>query len=115
MIRTAIIKAGIVTNIVMHDPDAGWTPPDGASLLAADTANIGDRWDGTNFAPPAPTTEQMRAATIAQLSTIDAKSVRPLRAILEAQAAGLAPNAADVDMLADLNAQAAELRAALVT
>lgn len=115
MIRTAIIKNGIVANVIEYDPDGGWMPPDGAVLVVSGTASVGDRWDGGQFTAPPPSAGQINAGIRAQLDQIDARSVRPLRAILEAQIAGIAPETADVAMLADLNAQAAALRAALVT
>ncbi|ARJ66201.1 hypothetical protein WV31_11295 [Magnetospirillum sp. ME-1] len=59
--------------------------------------------------------EEARALIQAELARIDSRSVRPLRAILEAQTAGLSPESADMAMLAELNARAATLRAALVT
>lgn len=46
----------------------------------------------------------------AQLATIDAASSRPLRSILTATQAGADPDQADVDQLADLEAQAETLR-----
>ncbi|EME71380.1 hypothetical protein H261_03188 [Paramagnetospirillum caucaseum] len=54
------------------------------------------------------------AAILAQLAEIDAKSVRPLRAILDTQAAGQTPDPDDVTYLAALKAQADTLRAQLV-
>lgn len=67
--------------------------------------------------PPAPTAEELaviRAAAIrSELTAIDAASARPLRAILAAQAAGQTPAQADVDRLAELEAQAVALRAEL--
>ncbi|WP_051202938.1 hypothetical protein [Desulfovibrio aminophilus] len=67
--------------------------------------------------PPAPTAEELaviRAAAIrSELTAIDAASARPLRAILAAQTAGQTPDQDDVDRLADLEAQALDLRAEL--
>ncbi|CUW37699.1 conserved protein of unknown function [Magnetospirillum sp. XM-1] len=115
MIRTAIIENGIVTNVVMHDSGSDWVAPEGAALVASETASLGDCWDGSQFTAQPPSPEQINAGIRARLAETDARSVRSLRAILEAQAAGTAPEAADVAMLAELNAQAALLRAALVT
>jgi hypothetical protein len=50
---------------------------------------------------------------LARLAEIDAKSVRPLRAILDAQAAGNAPHPLDVAALAALETESAELRSQL--
>jgi hypothetical protein len=52
--------------------------------------------------------EERRAAILAQLTEIDAASVRPLRAIVQEEAIQ-----ADHDKLADLDAEAAELRTEL--
>lgn len=114
MIRTAIIEAGIVTNVVMHDPQGDWTPPDGSILIVSETASVGDNWDGGTFSRPPLAPEQTNAAIRARLAEIDARSVRPLRAILDAQAAGLTPSQADVGYLAELKAQADALRAQLL-
>jgi len=57
---------------------------------------------------------ELNAPLLARLSEIDARSVRPLRAILAAQAAGGAAQPVDLDTLADLAAQAAEVRGQLV-
>ncbi len=55
-----------------------------------------------------------KADTIrAKLMTIDARSMRPARAVALAIAARQAPNAADVQTLADLEQQAIVLRAEL--
>ena len=63
-------------------------------------------------APPEPTAEQIEAARVAgiraKLDELDRKAVRPLRAI----AAGTATDA-DRTMLAEIEAQAAELRASI--
>lgn len=115
MIRTAIIEAGVVTNVVMLGPESGWMPPEGSILVASDIAAIGDAWDGGVFTPPALSTERINAAIYAKLAQIDARSVRPLRAILEAQAMGLAPDPADVACLASLRARADALRGDLVS
>lgn len=73
--------------------------------------------DGSFSAPVSSGTppERINASIQAQLAVIDARSVRPLRAIMAAQAAGHAPEPADMAFLADLDTQAATLRAALVT
>ncbi|EME67921.1 hypothetical protein H261_21004 [Paramagnetospirillum caucaseum] len=114
MIRTAIIEAGIVTNVVMRDPRDGWMPPEGCVIVASETAGVGDTWDGSAFTPPMPTAEQINRALRARLAETDARSIRPLRSILDAQAAGQPPDPADVSILAGLKAQADALRAELV-
>ncbi len=59
--------------------------------------------------------DEAKAAIRTRLASIDARSVRPLRAILEAQTAGLTPDPADVAALAELKVQADALRAGLAT
>lgn len=81
------------------------------------SAGMARQADGS-FADPASSgvpPERINASIQVRLAAIDARSVRPLRAIMAAQAAGQAPEPSDVAMLADLDAQAATLRAALVT
>jgi len=67
---------------------------------------------------PAPTSkeqaEQRRMEILAELDNIDRASCRSLRAILTAQAAGKEPDSADVEMLAEHEADAKKLRAELV-
>lgn len=74
------------------------------------------RPDGAFVAAPLPlkSAAEINASIYARLAMIDAKSVRPLRSILEAMTAGLAADPADTATLADLNAQADALRAQLV-
>ncbi|BAE53078.1 hypothetical protein amb4274 [Paramagnetospirillum magneticum AMB-1] len=117
MTRTAIIENGIVTNVVMHDPDGTWIRPDGVALVASETAGVGDGWDGVSFTPmsPAPSTARANDMILAELGAIDAKSIRPLRAILAAQAAGVAPDPTDVAYLAGLKSRADALRSSLAT
>lgn len=113
MIRTVIIENGTVTNIVMHDPDGGWTPPEGAVLVASDEAGPGDTWNGHTFTPLPRSTEQVTVDVKVRLAAIDANSTRPLRAILAAQAAGRVPDPADMDRLVTLEAEADTLRGQL--
>ena len=66
---------------------------------------------------PAPTAEeqaeQRRQEILAELDNIDRSSSRSLRAILTAQAAGKEPDSADIEMLAEHEANAKKLRAEL--
>lgn len=110
--RYAIVQGGIVANIIEWDGDiSSWSPPEGATMVASDTATPGSAWDGATFAPPATNTA---AFAKARLASIDARSVRPLRAILTAQAAGREPESADLDRLAELQAEADTLRGLLL-
>ena len=58
-------------------------------------------------------TEQRRMEILAELDNIDRASSRSLRAILTAQAAGKEPDSADIEMLAEHEADAKKLRAEL--
>jgi hypothetical protein len=66
--------------------------------------------DALRFPPPTPEqiAEQRRAEILARLNEIDAASIRPLRAIAEGTAVE-----ADHAKLAELDAEAAELRTEL--
>ena len=90
-----------------------------ARLLGYEADSRGDGWEvygpaDKPFAFPTPEEETAaakaahRSELIAELSTIDAKAIRPLRSI----AAGSATQA-DRDALATLEARAAEIREAL--
>lgn len=51
----AVIQNNIVTNIIIWDGMATWSPPQGSSLVdLTDTAtpDIGSSYDGTTFTPP---------------------------------------------------------------
>lgn len=47
--RYAVVRNGVVTNVVMFDPEPkeGW--------IRSDSASIGDGWNGTSFTRPTPT------------------------------------------------------------
>lgn len=54
MPRYALINsASIVTNVILLNSPDDYTTTD--TLVQSDSANIGDTWDGTSFASPAPT------------------------------------------------------------
>lgn len=66
--------------------------------------------------PPAPTAAQIRAGEIrARLAQIDQDSIRPARAVAAALAAGQPAPAFDAGKLANLETEAAALRAELAT
>ena len=56
-----------------------------------------------------------KGAILAELTIIDIRSARPLRAVLAAQAAGQPAAPADLQTLASLEAEAAALRLRLTT
>lgn len=56
-----------------------------------------------------------KGTLLAELSILDIRSARPLRAVLTAQAAGQPPAAADIKALAVLEEQAAALRGQLAS
>lgn len=96
------------------------TEDEHAALLQAQTAGqvIQPAPDGRPEAVERVLTQaEETAARVAQinveLAALDAASSRPLRVILAAQSAELDPDQADVDRLADLEAQAQALRSEL--
>lgn len=54
----AIIRNGIVENVILWDGEANWSPPPG-SVAVQCPAHVGIGWtyDGSEFAPPAPDAE----------------------------------------------------------
>ena len=56
-----------------------------------------------------------KGAILAELSILDIRTARPLRAVLAAGAAGQPPAAADLQALTALEEQAARLRAQLAS
>jgi hypothetical protein len=61
--RTALIENGTVTNVILAGDT--YTPPKNVTMVASETAQIGDAYDGTTFtspAPPAPTAAQQGSA-----------------------------------------------------
>ena len=50
--RTALIKNSKVHNIIMAETD--YRPPKGLTVIETETADIGDSYDGENFAKPEP-------------------------------------------------------------
>ena len=95
---------------VRNDGVYGWRSVDSA----ADCAES-ETYSETQPAPYAETdagkASIRKTEIVVALTALDAASVRPLRAILTAQAAGRTADAADLAKLADLAAQAVTLRA----
>lgn len=60
--RYAIVRAGIVLNVIEWDGVSRWAPPPGTALVIADErAEPGGSWDGRSFSP-AP--RQVREAQV---------------------------------------------------
>lgn len=105
------------------------TPPDGHSIeamfapdlvatmirITGQVPSVGmvRQPDGAFGAAPPPA--GTNALIYARLAEIDTRSIRPLRAILGAQAGGLAPEPTDLAFLAQLKAEADALRSDLVS
>lgn len=105
----------IMQNNVEYDGVSQVTPPNGWQLVqVGDWNDIGQAVTDT---PPvvALTTQQKNDAVYAQLDTIDAASVRPLRAVLNALQSNQTPNPTDVAKLALHDQQAAALRGTLIS
>lgn len=87
--RYALIdtKTGIVANVVEVEEGDGSTAPEGFSLMPAETASIGDTWNGDSFISPpgpVPTTEELWAAARSRrkplLQATDAVAIRCFKA-----------------------------------
>lgn len=48
----AIVKKGVVTNVVVWDGKSDWVPESGKAVLAEGTVDIGWLYDGKEFTPP---------------------------------------------------------------
>jgi hypothetical protein len=59
MARKAVIASGVVENVIEAGDDFTLA---GKTLIASDTAQIGDTWDGSVFTPPAPPPEPVPEA-----------------------------------------------------
>lgn len=79
--RAAQIEGGLVVNVLEVDDLA-----DVPGGVATETGNVGDGWDGGKFTPPAPTKEALKAAALARLEEIDAKSIRAIREYIVSKA-----------------------------
>ena len=89
----AHIENGVVVNMVVVD---GFT----SDLIDPKDSSVGDIWDGEKFIAPVISDEDYNAPILAQLASIDAQSIGPLRD-------------GDADRLAELRQQASLLRAQL--
>lgn len=45
---------GVVTNMIVLDTGAKWTPPDGTTAIDGEGGAVGDMWDGEKFVAPLP-------------------------------------------------------------
>lgn len=54
--RYAVVRDGIVENVVLWDGESDWASPDGASLVldGGQVASPGDTWDGDGFTRAVP-------------------------------------------------------------
>ena len=92
-----------------HRGEKGWV-----NRETVEIKDLGTFPEGFSTEPPEPTAEELagkrRMEILAELDRIDRASSRSLRAILTAQAAGNAPEQADVDRLAGYENEAVSLR-----
>lgn len=58
--RYAVVRDGMVENVIRWDGEAEWSPPEGADLVALGEAAIGPgyTWDGAAFTAPPPVEPQ---------------------------------------------------------
>ncbi len=55
--RKALVKDGLVVNVIEIDSKSDWKPPEGHTLLTVDQskqASPGDTWDGKKIIPQVP-------------------------------------------------------------
>ncbi len=52
--RYAVVRDGVVENVVLWDGESDWAPPEGSTLVEDIAAGPGDVYDGGNFHRPAP-------------------------------------------------------------
>ncbi len=64
--RFAVIKNGIAEAIIANAP-ADYPAPSGCTLVASDTAQLRDTWDGLAFHPAPPTQDALVTAVQANL------------------------------------------------
>lgn len=92
-----------------HRGEKGWV-----NRVPVEIKELGPLPDGFSVEEPAPTAEELavqrRQEILAELDRIDRASSRSLRAIIVAQTAGRAPDAADVERLDGYEASAKTLR-----
>ncbi len=54
--RYAVVRDGVVENVVLWDGESDWAPPEGSILVETAAAGPGDTYDGAKFrksvAPP---------------------------------------------------------------
>lgn len=55
--RYAVVRDGVVENVVMWDDESEWDPPEGTVLVKSDDASPADLYDGKAFTRPAPQAE----------------------------------------------------------
>ncbi|MBF0093373.1 MAG: hypothetical protein HQL34_02395 [Alphaproteobacteria bacterium] len=114
------VKYGRGDNLLRELPgrrEVAETPrPEGVRVLGSSVEMIGgvptQVWATEPLPPPTP--DEVNAPILRELAELDARSIRPLRAMLAAQASGRAADQRDVDTLADLGTRTDALRARLV-
>ena len=50
----AVVKSGVIVNVIVWDGVSEWSPPEGTTIVKTDTAGIGWLWDGETFYNPMP-------------------------------------------------------------
>ena len=85
--RKAIVRDGLVINIIEIEEDSDWPIPEGCILVDTKTSGSpGDTWDGENFISPPPVIPTPpRSTHLATLVAIDTNSMRPARVKREYQ------------------------------
>lgn len=68
--RCAVVRDGVVVNVVMASPAEDKL--EGATVVASDTASIGDSYDGAVFTLPAPVYPPLAEVILARKREVDA-------------------------------------------
>lgn len=76
--RKAVVKDGLVENIIEIEDDSDWPIPEGTYLVDAGSGSPGDTWDGEKFISPEPEISDPPSSThMAVLMEINIGSIRP--------------------------------------
>ncbi|WP_022662168.1 hypothetical protein [Paucidesulfovibrio longus] len=97
---------------------AGWIVDGDGDIVPPDKPETFETWDkaaGAYVVDASARDAARQEAIKIELASLDAAAVRPARAVLAAQLAGVAPDAADTARLAEIEARARTLRTELAT
>jgi len=78
--RGALVKNGVVVNVVVVGDPVTWVPPVGTVFVPSDSAELRDTYDGTDFtnAAPLPEPRNFKAEYVTQRGIIPAGPIRDM-------------------------------------